>query len=123
VIILLMNLAGEKELPVPSLLWESPWRDNPTGGTARLRYEILEDSLALGIQRIRRTVETRSIPILPHPIVEEYDFRVWRREEISALPGKLKTLRLLETCDAYDDDSPILNGAMAKTEQYFVFGR
>jgi SAM-dependent methyltransferase len=123
VIVLLVNLAAEKELPVPSLLWESPWRDGPGGGKAQLRYEILEDALARGIQRIRRTVQTRDMPQVPRQIVEDYDFRVWRPGEVAALPKKLKTLRLLETCDAYEDDSPTLNGALAKTEQYFVFGR
>ncbi len=123
VIVLLMNLSGTKELPVPSLLWESTWINNPGVGKAQLKYDILGDSLALGMQRIRRTVETRGVSLVPRRIVEEYDFRVWRPEEVAALPGRLKTLRLIETCDAYEDDSPALNGATAKTEQYFVFGR
>ncbi|MCA8917058.1 MAG: class I SAM-dependent methyltransferase [Planctomycetes bacterium] len=88
VVILLVNFEVPLPARLPATLWQTPWRPVP-GGSARIRYELMGVEPALRTQHIRRTVETRG-GNWPARIVESYDLRIWRPEdlrELQELPG------------------------------------
>lgn len=119
VMIVLVNFTE----PVPSLpavTWQAGKLPLPGGGTAGIRYELLEDRPAQGTQLIRRTVTTQDAPGLPRFVQEAYTLRVWKPDEIANVVGQCSVAKLVAT--VHPDDAAQTN-AQRVGERYLVFKR
>lgn len=119
-LLLLVNFADTLPPALPAVTWEVQGVPLATGGTAGVRYELLEDRPEQGTQLIRRTVTTEGAPGLPPFLREEYALRVWTPAEVEQAISMCKLARF-ETVVHPDNASDTQCGM--RGERYLVFRR
>lgn len=119
-LLLLVNFADALPPALPAVTWEVQGVPLATGGTAGVRYELLEDRPEQGTQLIRRTVTTEGAPGFPPFLREEYALRVWAPAEIEQAVAMCKLARFVSVVhpDNADDTQCGMRG-----ERYLVFRR
>lgn len=119
-LLLLVNFRDELPPALPATTWEVQGVSLATGGTAGVRYELLEDRPDQGTQLIRRTVTTEGAPGLPPFLREEYALRVWTPAEIEQAIAMCKLARfeaIVHPDNAHDTTCGM------RAERYLVFRR
>jgi len=119
-LLVLVNFRDELPASLPATTWEMQGVPLATGGSAGVRYELLEDRPDQGTQMIRRTVTTEGAPGFPPFLREEYALRVWTPQEVQQAISQCRLARF-ESVVHTDNANDTTCGMVG--ERYLVFRR